>query len=155
MQQEKTMNSNTAITPATPEHLNAVLTLLTAVSLPCEGVLEHFPHFLVAHEGGRLVGVIGLEPYGPSALLRSLAVAPAYRGQGLARALTTKAIQAAREQGITQIFLLTETAPEFFSQFGFRRIAREEVGVAVQESAEFRITCCQSAICMRCHLAER
>jgi hypothetical protein len=45
------MDSNAKITPATPEHLNAVLMLLTAVSLRREGVLQHFQHFLVAHEG--------------------------------------------------------------------------------------------------------
>jgi N-acetylglutamate synthase-like GNAT family acetyltransferase len=155
MLQEKTMDRTIEITPATPAHLHAVLTLLTAVSLPHEGVMEHFSHFLVAHEGGTLVGVVGLEPYGASALLRSLAVAPASRGQGLARALTARILQAAREQGMTQIFLLTETASEFFRQFGFRRIAREETDTAVQASAEFRLACCQSAICMRYTLAER
>jgi N-acetylglutamate synthase-like GNAT family acetyltransferase len=148
------MDRTVEITPGTPAHLHAVLTLLTAVSLPCEGVVGHFPHFLVAHEGGTLVGVVGLEYYGASALLRSLAVTPAARGQGLARALTLRALHAAREQGIAQIFLLTETAAEFFPQFGFRRIAREETDAAVQASVEFRLARCQSAICMRCTLAQ-
>jgi amino-acid N-acetyltransferase len=154
MPQEKTMDRTVEITPATPAHLDAVLTLLTAVSLPCEGVVEHFPHFLVAHQGGALMGVVGLEYYGASALLRSLAVAPASRGQGLGRALTTRALQAAREQGITQIFLLTETAAEFFPQFGFTRIAREEADAAVQDAVEFRLARCHSALCMRCTLAQ-
>jgi amino-acid N-acetyltransferase len=100
------------------------------------------------------VGVVGLEYYGASALLRSLAVAPEARGRGLARALTAQALAAAREQGITQIFLLTETAAAFFPQFGFTRIAREETDAAVQDSVEFRLARCHSAVCMRCTLAQ-
>jgi amino-acid N-acetyltransferase len=143
------MDQHVEITNAKPEDLNAVLTLLAAVSLPQEGVLEHFQHFLVAQEGGKLIGAAGMEHYGSSALLRSLAVDPAYQGHGLGRALTERILQAAKEQGLTQILLLTETAPEFFPKFGFRRIAREETDAAVQQSVEFRTACCQSAVCMR------
>jgi len=39
--------------------------------------------YLLAEEDGRLAGTIGLERVGPDALVRSLAVAPEPRGQGL------------------------------------------------------------------------
>jgi amino-acid N-acetyltransferase len=145
----KTVERSIEIRNGKPEDLNAVLTLLAAVSLPGEGVLEHFQHFLVAHEDGKLIGAIGMEPYGLSALLRSLAVAPEYQGQGLGRALVERLLHQAREQGVKQIFLLTETALEFFPKFGFTCIAREETDAAVQQSVEFRTACCQSAGCMR------
>jgi amino-acid N-acetyltransferase len=89
-------------------------------------VHEHFQHFLVARRVGRVIGSVGVERYGLSALLRSLAVAPEYRGQGLGRALVERPLQEAREQGVKRIVLLTETAPEFFPKFGFRHIAGEE-----------------------------
>ena len=52
-----------------------VVGLLRAADLPTAGLRPPLPDFLVADEGGRLVGAIGLEVYGDSALLRS-AVCP-------------------------------------------------------------------------------
>jgi N-acetylglutamate synthase-like GNAT family acetyltransferase/precorrin-6B methylase 2 len=140
------------ITRARREDLSAVLALLAKASLPTEGVAEHFERFLVARADGRVVGSVGIERYGSSALLRSLAVAPEHRGQGLGKDLTERAIQEARTEGVERIFLLTETAAGFFSKFGFKRIAREEADAAVQDSVEFRTACCRSAVCMRLDL---
>lgn len=141
-----------AITKAKPDELNAVLTLLADASLPPDGVAEHFEHFLVARAEDRVVGAVGMEHYGQSALLRSLAVAAEYQGQGLGRALTERLLQEARGRGVKRVFLLTETAADFFPRFGFKRIAREEADAEVQRSVEFRTACCQSAACMRLDL---
>jgi amino-acid N-acetyltransferase len=141
-----------AITRARPEDLDAVLGLLTDASLPQAGVAEHFHNFLVACEGGRLVGAVGLERYGPSALFRSLVVTPAHQGRGLGRALTERMLDDARKTGVKRLFLLTDTAAEFFPKFGFRRIAREEADPEVQDSVEFRTACGQLAVCMRLDL---
>jgi amino-acid N-acetyltransferase len=140
------------ISRADPEDLGAVLTLLTKAFLPREGVAEHFRHFLVARANGGVVGSLGMERYGPSALLRSLAVAPEYRGQGLGRALTERLLEEAREQGVKRVFLLTETAAGYFPRFAFKPIASEDADVEVQRSVEFRTACCRSAICMRLDL---
>jgi len=140
------------ITSASPEDLAAVLVLLADASLPQAGVAEHFHNFLVAREGGRVVGAVGLERYGPSALFRSLVVAPEYRGRGLGRALTERMLDEARKTGTKRLFLLTETAEEFFPKFGFKRIRREEADAEVQQSVEFRTACCQTDVCMRLDL---
>lgn len=140
------------ITTARPEDLNAVLALLTDASLPREGVAEYFRYFLVARADGRVVGSVGMEPYGPSILLRSLVVAPSYRGQGLGRILTERLLHEARTRCVQKVFLLTETADKFFLKFGFRRAAREEADAAVQQSVEFQTACCPSTICMRLDL---
>ncbi len=137
------------IVRAEPRDQASVLALLAEASLPREGVAEHFQHFLVARAGGRVVGAVGIEPYGRSALLRSLVVAPRHRAQGLGRALTQRLLQEARLQGIKQVFLLTETAAQFFSSFGFKRIPRGEADPAVRASQEFQSCCPQSAVCMR------
>ena len=51
--------------------------------LPAEDLTpKHIAHFLVGHDGRRLVGVVGMEPTGDGALLRSLAVRPAHQGEG-------------------------------------------------------------------------
>jgi amino-acid N-acetyltransferase len=139
----------TEIAEARPDELETVLALLTEASLPREGVAEHFHDFLVAREGGQVTGAVGMELYGESVLLRSLVVAPARRGEGLGRALAERLLDQARWRGGRQIFLLTETAPNFFARLGFRRIARDEADAAVQVSPEFRTCCPQSAVCMR------
>lgn len=140
------------IIKAEPKDLNTVLALLADASLPKEGVAEHFQDFLVARAKGQVVGSVGMERYGQSALLRSLAVAPQYRGRGLGRALTRRLLEQAREQGVKRVFLLTTTAPDFFPKFGFRRIPREGADTEVKDSVEFRTACCQSAVCMRLDL---
>lgn len=147
---DRTMDAE--IRKARLEDLNAVLALLADASLPREGVAEHFRHFLVAHGKGVVVGSVGQEHYGQSSLLRSLVVAPPHQGRGLGRALTERIVEEARGQSVKQLFLLTETAPGFFSRFGFKQIPREEAASAVKESVEFRTACCQSAVCMRLEL---
>ena len=139
--------------PARPGDLPAVLQLLAAAALPVEGVAEHFDHFLVAVDERGPAGVAGLEHHGPAALLRSLAVRSDWRGLGLGVLLTRRILEQARLAGSRQVFLLTETAPEFFPRFGFRVAAREEAGAALNESVEFRSACPQSAVCMRLDLA--
>jgi len=70
--------------PSTEE----VIPLLAACALPVTDVLASSrPDFFGVRVAGTLVGVVGLELYPPFGLLRSLAVAPASRGRGLAHEL--------------------------------------------------------------------
>src|SRR5512136_1798796 len=61
--------------------VNGIKALLAAVDLPATDVREHIGDFLVARTGERIVGCGGLELYGDTALLRSLAVLPEQRGR--------------------------------------------------------------------------
>ncbi|MGH7322715.1 MAG: arsenic resistance N-acetyltransferase ArsN2 [Candidatus Rokuibacteriota bacterium] len=132
-----------------PDELDAVLALLTAAGLPREGVAEHFGYFLVARANGRVVGAVGMEPYGAAALLRSLVVAPEHRGCGLGRALAERLLDEARARDVARVFLLTETAADFFARLGLERIGREDADPAVGASVEFQSACPRSAACMR------
>src|SRR2546423_576630 len=104
--------------------------LLTASSLPLEGVHEALPCFVVAEDGGEIVGVAGIEACGVTgehALLRSVAVAPTWRNRGLGRALVTRAIADAEARGAKALYLLTTTAERYFPSFGFTQTARDTV----------------------------
>jgi len=125
--------------------LPAVLALLGRSGLPQEGLAEHLPTTLVARSGDDLVGSAALEVYGRAALLRSVAVDSALRGQGLGQRLTRAALDLARRHGITSIYLLTETASDFFPRFGFHPTERAAVDPAVQQSVEFTSACPASA----------
>lgn len=134
---------------AQAEDLSAVLGLLEQARLPSAGVAEALPHFVVAENQGEVVGVAGLELYGESALLRSVAVEESWRATGVGRTLIERALSLTRERGIRDVFLLTTTAEHYFPRFGFACVSRDSVAEAVQASAEFQGACPASAVVMR------
>lgn len=146
----QTKNANcVTLRSAQQSDLPSVLSLLNRSNLPSAGVADALPHFVIAENEGRLVGVAGLEVYGDSALLRSVAVEESWRGSGVGRTLIERALSVTRERGIKDVFLLTTTAEQYFPRFGFTCVSRDSVSKAVQESAEFKGACPASAIVMR------
>ena len=129
--------------------LAAVRALLAVAGLPTAD-LTAAPRaeFWGCHEGTHLIGVIGLEGYGAVALLRSLAVAPAWQGRGLGSALLAHAEQAARPRGITALYLLTTSAEAFFTRHGYVRLPREAAPPILHQTAEFAALCPASAACL-------
>ncbi len=136
------------ISPATRADLPAIFDLLDQSKLPRAGLDQHVATTLVAKDGPRLVGTAALELYGSSALLRSVAVAAERRGQGLGAALTATALDLARRRGACMVYLLTETAAEFFPKFGFQPVPRADIDRAVLDSEEFTTACPASALVM-------
>lgn len=51
-------------------------------------------------------------------------------------------------RGVRTVYLLTETAAQFFPKFGFRAITRAEVDQAVMHSPEFTTACPKTALVM-------
>ena len=130
------------------ESFEAFRALLRSVGLPCDD-LTMDRHILIGYyEDGKLIGTGALELYGKYALLRSLAVIDALRGRMLGSRITDELMDVARENDITQIFLLTETARLFFKRKGFVDIDRKDVPAEVRGSSEFSGVCRESAICM-------
>ncbi|NUO65355.1 MAG: GNAT family N-acetyltransferase [Gemmatimonadaceae bacterium] len=136
------------IRPAVPEDLSAIERLLTASQLPLDGVREALPSFVVAESGDEVVGVAGLEVSRDNALLRSVAVADAWRSRGLGRALVERVIAEAESRGLHALYLLTTTAERYFPSFGFRRVAREDVPADIRATKEFASACPVSAAVM-------
>ncbi|HKU61656.1 MAG TPA: arsenic resistance N-acetyltransferase ArsN2 [Gemmatimonadales bacterium] len=140
--------------PARPEDRAAEEALLTEVGLPLAGLDECFANTWVAEAGDdpsgstRLVGMAGVEIYPDGALLRSVAVHPHWRGRGLGCALVMRALEAAGEAGVLDVYLLTTNAADWFPRLGFAPIAREAVPVGVRQSIEFREVCPVSATVM-------
>lgn len=122
--------------------------LLAAVGLPQAGLEEHILNFMLALEGEKVVGCAGLEIYQNSALLRSVVVAEEYRSLGIGAKLTEGMIDLARYNNLSSLSLLTETAADFFSRFGFAVVARTELPAALQASQELQGACPDTAIAM-------
>lgn len=110
---------------------------------------HHLAHFIVARKGEAIVGVVGLEPVGESALLRSLAVAAAHRQGAIATRLVAAIEKYARAHGVAQIYLLTTSAVDFFVKQGYRTVARGSAPAPIQATEEFRSICPQTAVCLR------
>jgi N-acetylglutamate synthase-like GNAT family acetyltransferase/protein-tyrosine-phosphatase len=136
------------IAPATPRDAAAIVRLLESCGLPTADVTRHLAHFLVARLDGEVAGVSGLEPDGGYGLLRSLAVDPAHRGRGLARALCSRIEARAAELGVRTLYLLTTTAEEFFAASGFAAVRRASVPDAIRSTLEFSSLCPDSAVVM-------
>ena len=133
--------------------LDVVERLLTESGLPVDGVKENFSSFVVAEEGGRIIGTVGLEKFGSVALLRSAVVSEGHRGGGVGRRLVERILQFAENDGIEELFLLTTTAERYFPRFGFARTTRSAVPPAVKASAEFQGACPDTALVMTRRIA--
>jgi amino-acid N-acetyltransferase len=136
-----------------PEELPQLAALLKENRLPLAGLEDHLEAAIVARKDGDVVGSAILEIYGREALLRSVAVDSRLRGRGLGIRLAEGALALARQRGVERVFLLTETAAQFFPKLGFRVIYRSDVPQSVRQSAEFQGACPASAVAMEKSIA--
>lgn len=126
-----------------------IVELLTAEKLPVADLPETLDNFIVAIQDGGVVGVAGVELYGSYGLLRSLAVHPEYRSLGIAGKLLAMLDNISKQKGLSELYLLTETAPAYFERKNYSKINRDEVPAEVQRSSEFSHVCPTSAIVMK------
>ena len=122
--------------------------LLTANHLPDDDCAEQIEGICGIFDGDTLVAAGGLEFLGDNALLRSVVVHHAYRNQGFAHRLTMHLLQQAEIQEVSVVYLLTETAADYFKNLGFQPIARERVPAEVQATRQFSSLCPDSAACL-------
>jgi amino-acid N-acetyltransferase len=137
------------IRPASTADLPSIQTLLSRNGLPDVGLSDHIHNALVALSQDEIVGVAAVELYPDGALLRSVAVAAEHRGNKLGLQLAARAMHLASLAGAPGIFLLTETASNFFPRLGFVQTIREEVPAGVRSSPEFNGVCPVSAVVMK------
>ena len=134
---------------AVPSDVPAVEALLAVAGLPLEGVAEAFETGVVAREGAEIVGAAAVEPFGRAGLLRSVVVASSRRGTGLGRELVASAEELALAEGIEELYLLTETAADWFPKLGYALVDREVARAAVGGSVEFTMVCATTGVPMR------
>ncbi|MEO7214367.1 arsenic resistance N-acetyltransferase ArsN2 [Mucilaginibacter sp.] len=126
-----------------------VINLLSAEKLPVEDLPAQLDNFVVAIENDMVIGVAGLELYGDYGLLRSVAVDKNHRGKGIGSGLLARIEEMAISLNLEGIYLLTETAADYFSRKGYEHIARMDIPEEVKASSEFSHVCPQSAIAMK------
>ena len=138
---------------ARPDDLPAVEALLAAQRLPRAGLSAAFRDFIVAADHDDLIGSIGFERHERHGLLRSAAVRDDWKGKGIGALLVQRLLETAKACGLTDLYLLTTTAADWFPRFGFRVIPRDAVPEPVRASVEFTSACPESATVMVRELA--
>jgi amino-acid N-acetyltransferase len=109
-----------------------------------EEIRANIGHFMVQEDGHRVVSCLSLESYGADlAEIRSIAVDPENRGQGLGARLIASALNEARRRGIARVFAVTHT-PQFFERQGFAAAARQSLTEKIERDCR---TCSQQRTC--------
>lgn len=134
---------------ATPDDDPELRALLASASLPVDDVSVNGQEYVLARAGGELVGCVGLEACGDSGLLRSFAVVPARRRQGLGEALLERIVAVALLRGVKTAYVLTTTAERYCLAHGFDRVDRAAVPEAIASTPQFRTLCPATAACFR------
>jgi amino-acid N-acetyltransferase len=120
--------------------------LLSDNGLPIEDLgANALDSFLVAEDDGDLVGLIGLQVFGTTGLLRSLVVAETARRVGLGGKLVGALESAAQTAGIRDLWLLTIDAERFFERQGFEIVDRDAAPQSIRSTEEFGGLCPDSA----------
>ncbi len=134
------------------EDINDAKTLLKENDLCYADIPKENLDIFKVLDSSVIMGYLGLEHYGPDAVLRSVVINDNFRGKNLGRNMTLLGIDAARNKGIESLYLLTLTAKDFFSRLGFKVIVRTDVPEAVGKSEEFLNFCPDTATCMKLSL---
>ncbi|MBL8059059.1 MAG: GNAT family N-acetyltransferase [Anaerolineales bacterium] len=110
--------------------------VLAEAGLSTQALLAPGSHYWAAEAEGLMVGVIGLELGAGAALLRSLAVRPAARGQGLGAALVAEALRWAEAQALRAAYLFSTDAGPFWRRQGFVEVPVPELVAALPEAPQ-------------------
>ena len=131
------------------EMLNSTINFLKDSGLPYKDIsLEKSLLFSYLDDHGNIIGSGGLEFYGPYALLRSLAVRKDLQGKAIGKRIVNDLLEKAKEEKAIAIYLLTETAHEYFNRLQFHDVDRNSVPQEIRSSSEFSNVCPTSAACM-------
>lgn len=139
-----------SIRAAGEEDWPVIQRLLADAGLPSDDLAAgQAGNFLVAVDPDApppgIAGAIGLEGFGRVGLLRSLAVDPAHRGNGIGTELVTALEQRAGNAGLTELWLLTVDAEVFFWKLDYRIVDRDTAPDAIRRTPEFSTLCPASA----------
>ena len=128
--------------------LKSASELLSLFGLPVDDLAASNVKLWCRCEGDQVNSVAGLEVYGRYGLFRSLAVSPAHQGRGEASSCLEAISDEAVTLGVEVLYLLTNTAEEFFASRGFSVVERDEVPEEIRATFQFSSLCPATATVM-------
>ncbi len=128
--------------------------LLDAAGLPVADLdPEQLVDFMVAERPGtgqsKTLGIIGLQRFNQTGLLRSLVVSQDDRKSGLGRRLVSAVEANACCAGVKDLWLLTIDAERYFERLGYKMMSRESAPDSIRNTQEFSGLCPDGAYLMR------
>jgi UDP-N-acetylmuramate: L-alanyl-gamma-D-glutamyl-meso-diaminopimelate ligase len=141
------------VCPARAGDMAAIRELMVRNELADPADDADYPSYFYLRSEDGFVGAVALEVHGEDAILRSLVVDGEKRGVGYGWMLADTAVGQARLRGVRRIYLLTESASEFFAaKLGFRVVDRSTITGAVGKSPTFQRSTGSSFVAMRLDL---
>lgn len=135
-------------TELNPEEFESTFNLLEESKLDASDLKQANIRLFSMTENNELVGVGGLEIIDGVALLRSVAVSRERQKQGIGAQLVNLIEKTAKDSGLAALYLLTNTAADFFKASGYRVIHRDNFAEPLKQTAQFSGLCPVSAVCM-------
>ncbi|HOV02939.1 MAG TPA: arsenic resistance N-acetyltransferase ArsN2 [Kaistiaceae bacterium] len=140
------MMTKLAESPLAETDRPALAAMLREAGLPADDIGEPGrAFFLYRDESGRIVGCGGLEGSGSDLLLRSVAILPERRGEGLGGAIVAWLEARAAAAGCRRLWLLTTTADGFFARIGYAPAERTTAPETIAATRQFAGLCPSSA----------
>lgn len=142
------LGNDYTIRHATVDDIAEIKELLIVSGLPIVGVDRNVNQFIVA-DNGRIMGVIGSQYSEAKALLRSFAVTSKLRKSGIGTTLLQQLQKQLKSQNIEAVYLLTDTALEYFKQLGFYEISRDQMPSPLLKKSGLDQACPCTSYCMK------
>lgn len=135
------------IRPSRADDLEYATALLTQAGLPIDD-LEAGKLAFTAECDDAIQGLVGIETFGETALLRSLVIAEPARGKGVGQLLVAALEGASAESGVAEMWLLTIDADGWFSRIGYEVRERIDAPPSIRATREFSGLCPGDAVLM-------
>lgn len=136
------------IRQARKNDLKNIITLLENNNLPTADITSSSIQLFVGTYNNETVGVIGIEIYETKGLLRSLAVRDGFKKLRVGTKLVDALFNNDCMNNVVDVYLLTETAPNYFTKFNFKKVERSRVPDIIMQTNEFKELCPASATVM-------
>ncbi len=129
--------------------LTQIKSLLKSEGLPSEDINEHLKNIIIVEEKGVILGFGAMEKYNKVGLFRSLVVTKKRRSEKIGSTIYQHIEDLSKLMKMENLYLLTETASEYFKKLGFIEITREEVPGEIKNTKQFSNLCPASATVMK------
>ncbi|XWW47452.1 GNAT family N-acetyltransferase [Fibrella sp. USSR17] len=134
---------------ATPTDRPALIELLTQADLLTDDLPDDLGTFVLAFDADTLAGAAGVEVFGSTGLLRSVAVSPAYQSRQIGRQVVDAVYALAQDSDVVDLYLITTTADGYFKRLDFGRVERSNVPDAIARTRQFSDLCPASSVVMK------
>jgi 4-nitrophenyl phosphatase len=136
------------VRPASGPDLPHIATMLHHGGLPAGAARERLGRTVVAETDRKPIATASWEQFDGTGLLRSVAVQPEVRRAGAGTVVVAATLKRMFEDGVQDVYLVTESAERFFAACGFKTLDRDELPDTIKKHPQLVRECPASAPAM-------